>query len=151
MVEVAEESIIAASENLSFGRSWRFDFDLGEFAMTPTGKVASSEGTGAWLEWCKKAVQTERYRYLAYSRNYGQEYNDLIGAGLSRPALESEIRRITNETLMADERTASVSDFIFKWENERCFFTCTISNVLEETGTIEESVVMILWLFYRIT
>jgi hypothetical protein len=144
LIEVVEETAVETStENIPFGRSWKFDFELGEFAMTPTGKVARSEGTDAWLEWCKKAVQTERYRYLAYSRDYGQEYNDLIGSALSRPALESEIQRMTKEALMADERTASVSDIIFKWENERCYFTCTVSNVLEETGTIEESVVMI--------
>ncbi|WP_276355423.1 DUF2634 domain-containing protein [Cohnella caldifontis] len=132
------------SENdasVAFGRSWLFDFDAGEFVLTPTGKIAVAEETDAWLEWCRKALQTERYRYLIYSRDYGQEYEGLIGGGLSRPAVESEIRRITVETLMTDPRTASVDGFVFAWDGERCSFTCTITNVRDESGTITGSVV----------
>lgn len=126
---------------VSFGRSWRFDFGLGEFVMTPTGKIAVAADTDAWVEWCRKALQTERYRCMAYSRNYGQEFDGLIGSGLSRSAVESEIRRLTRETLMSDPRTARVDDFSFRWEEDRCYYTCTISNVRDETGSITGSVV----------
>ncbi|MCC3374741.1 DUF2634 domain-containing protein [Cohnella sp. REN36] len=124
-----------------FGRSWRFDFERGEFVLTPTGKVASSEGREAWLEWCKKALMTERYRYLAYSRDYGQEYEDYIGLGLSRAATESEIQRISTETLMADPRTAKVGGFTFRWDGDRCSFACEVTSVRDENGTLQGSVV----------
>ncbi|SFA83258.1 Protein of unknown function [Cohnella sp. OV330] len=125
----------------SFGRSWRFDFDAGEFVLTPTGKIAGSQDTDAWLEWCRKALATERYRHLVYSRLYGQEFESLIGLGLSRAAVESEIARIASETLLADPRTARVGGFTFAWQGDACSFVCSVTSVREEAGTIEGSVV----------
>lgn len=127
---------------VQFGRSWRFDFDAGEFVLTPTGRVAETQDTDSWLEWCKKALQTARYRYLVYSRNYGQEFDNLIGRHLTRAGNESEIKRIVTECLMVDHRTARVENFTFTWEDDQCFFTCEVSNVRGETGTISESVVI---------
>lgn len=109
--------------------------------MTPTGKVSVAEDADAWIEWCRKALQTERYRHVIYSRDHGQEFDGLIGSGLSRSAIESEIRRIATETLMNDPRTAGVDDFSFHWEVDRCYFSCAIKNVRDETGTITGSVV----------
>ncbi|XID92504.1 DUF2634 domain-containing protein [Paenibacillaceae bacterium WGS1546] len=139
--EVAEEPVESTEENIFFGRSWRFDFEAGEFVTTPTGKVAGSEGKDAWIEWCKKALQTERYRHLIYSRGYGQEFNELIRSGLTRSAIELEIERIATETLLADPRTASVDDFTFEWAEDGCYFTCVITNVHEETAEIDGRVV----------
>ncbi|CAI6068948.1 DUF2634 domain-containing protein [Cohnella sp. JJ-181] len=126
----------------SFGRSWRFDFDAGEFVLTPTGKIAgAAEDAEAWLEWCRKALATERYRHLVYSRLYGQEFESLIGLGLSRAAVESEIARIASETLLADPRTARVEGFTFAWQGDTCSFACSVTSVRDEAGTIEGSVV----------
>jgi len=135
--ELKDDLIDTGSENVFFGRSWTFDFDAGEFVTTPTGKVAGSEGKEAWVEWCKKALQTERYRHLVYSRNFGQEYNELIRSGLPRSAIEMEIERITTETLMSDPRTASVNGFTYEWVEEGCYFHCFVSNVHEETAEIQ--------------
>ncbi|BBI31459.1 DUF2634 domain-containing protein [Cohnella abietis] len=140
-INLPEEQIEEVSQNVSFGRSWRFDYNAGEFVMTPTGIVAVSAGTDAWLEWCKKALQTERYVYLIYSQNYGQEFNDLIRSNLPSSAIEAEIQRITTETLMIDPRTARVDGFSYQWEEECCYYTCVISNIYEEVATIQGSVV----------
>ncbi|WP_313731863.1 DUF2634 domain-containing protein [Cohnella nanjingensis] len=137
-VEDAEQS---AANEVPFGRSWRFDYDTGDFLMTPTGEVAPAQESEAWLEWCKKAIRTERYKYLVYSHSHGQEFEDLIGHGLSRPAIESEIIRITTETLLEDPRTASVDSFTFNWEDDSCFFNCSISNVRGDGSTLTGSVV----------
>jgi hypothetical protein len=130
------------ASQVKFGRSWRFDFDAGEFAMTPTGGIAESRGTDAWLEWCKKALMTARYRYLVYSRAYGQEFDDLISRHLTRAGNESEIKRIATECLMVDPRTAAVENFTFEWEGDAVYFTCEVSNVLDESGTVGGSVVI---------
>ena len=128
---------------IRFGRSWRFDFEKGDFVMTPTGKVIESKDVEAWLEWCQKALRTIRYRFVVYSRNYGQEFEDLIGRGFSHQAQESEIKRIATECLMVDLRTAAVENFIFEWKEDQCFFSCMVSNVRGETGIINGSVVSI--------
>ncbi|MBU5441202.1 DUF2634 domain-containing protein [Paenibacillus sp. MSJ-34] len=135
---VTEES----ANEVSFGRSWRFDFSVGDFVMTPTGKVAASNDTDAWVQWCNKAIRTPRYRHLIYSSDIGQEFDDLLGRGLSHAAFESEIQRIVTETLMVDPRTASVDNFSFYWEEDKCFFTCRITNVRDDSAEIAESVVI---------
>ncbi|AEG61697.1 DUF2634 domain-containing protein [Desulforamulus ruminis] len=127
---------------VAFGRSVRFDYDRGEFIMTPTGKIAGSTDTEAWMEWCQKALNTQRYRYLVYSRNYGQEYDELIGRHLTREGNESEMIRMTTECLMVDPRTASVQAFAFKWEEDRVYFTCEVVSVRGETGQINGEVKM---------
>ena len=131
------DSTPETTPSVQFGRSWRYDFEKGDFVLTPTGKVATSTDTDAWLEWCQKAIRTERYKYLVYSRNYGQEFEDLIARHLPRAANESEIIRIVTETLMVDPRTASVGNFTFRWEGDQCYFTCTVTNVRGQTGTVE--------------
>ncbi|MMZ66822.1 hypothetical protein D1872_293530 [compost metagenome] len=90
--------------------------------------------------WCEKAVRTPRYRHLIYSRDYGQEYDDLIGRGYSRAVLESEIERMTTEALMVDPRTAGVDSFTFEWSSYACQFTCNVKNVRDETITLEGGV-----------
>ena len=132
-----EEEFQETEDQIHFGRSWRFDYDAGDFVLTPTGKVADVQEVDAWLEWCKKAIRTERYKYLVYSRSYGQEFEDLIARHLPRAANESEIIRIVTETLMVDPRTASVGNFTFRWEGDQCFFTCEVTNVRGQTGTVE--------------
>lgn len=149
MADLFPATMIAADEllvetdasSVSFGRSWRFDFAAGEFVLTPTGRIAGAEDTDAWLEWCRKALATERYRHVVYSRLYGQEFESLIGLGLSRAAVESELARIAAETLLTDPRTARVGAFSFAWQRDACSFECQVTSVRDETGTIQGSVV----------
>lgn len=133
---------LPTSRQVQFGKSWRFDFDRGEFVLTPTGKVAEAQGASGWLEWCRKALMTARYRYLAYSRRYGQEFEDLIGRHLGCEANESEIKRMVTECLMLDPRTASISNFSFEWAGDEVYFTCEVANVLGDTTSLSGSVVI---------
>lgn len=127
---------------VQFGKSWRFDFDTGEFILTPTGKVAESQDVDAWIEWCKKALMTERYRWLVYGRFHGQEFEDLIRRNLNRAGNESEIKRIATDCLMVDPRTKSVDNFKFTWDGDKCFFTCDITNVRGQSANLSRSVVI---------
>ncbi|MGG3839642.1 DUF2634 domain-containing protein [Paenibacillus thiaminolyticus] len=135
--EWTEETEETAETDVAFGRSWRFDFEKGDFVMTPTRKVAAADETEAWVMWCQKAIRTPRYRHLIYSRDHGEEFDDLIGKGYSRAVIESEIQRIVTETLMVDPRTDTVDGFAFAWSGDGCHFSCRIQNVREETETIE--------------
>lgn len=127
-------------DQVQFGRSWFFDWDTRQFVMTPTKKVAKTDDTDAWVVWCQKAVRTARYRHIAYSQDYGSEFEDLIGKGYSQAFVESEIQRMVTEALMVDPRTADVGQFSFKWDGEACSFSCRITNVRDEEETLEGSV-----------
>lgn len=75
----------------------------------------SVQGYTDKLEAVKQAVykilNTERYKYIMYSWNYGVELEDLFGEPISYVCPELE-RRIT-EALTWDSRINSVSDFAF--------------------------------------
>lgn len=139
-IDVTELDTLA-SQTAVFGRSWRFDFAKGEFVLTPTGKVAMTDEKDAWVMWCEKAVRTPRYRHVIYSRDYGSELEDLLGNSYSRAVVESEVRRMVSETLLADARTAGVDQFEFSWEQDACSFSCRIRNVRDEMETIESVVI----------
>ncbi|MEK4356221.1 DUF2634 domain-containing protein [Paenibacillus sp. FSL M7-1455] len=137
--EDATEPATYEGSGAVFGRSWKFDFDAGEFVMSPTRKMAVADEKEAWVLWCEKAIRTPRYRHLIYSRDYGSELEELIGSG-NRAIQESEIRRMVSETLLADARTQNVDQFVFEWEGESCRFTCRITNIREEEAVLEGSV-----------
>lgn len=133
----------ATTSRVTFGDSFKFDFNAGEFVLTPTGKNAQTKNIDAWVEWCQKALMTARYRYLVYTRNYGQEFEDAIGQNYTKPAAESEIRRMAIECLTADPRTARVDNFVFTWlDASSVMFSCDIYNVLDESANITGSVVI---------
>lgn len=131
----------AATEQVQFPRSWRFDFDKGDFQLTPTGVIAPASELQAYIQWCMKALLTPRYRHLIYSRGYGQEFEDLIRRNLTRAGNESEIRRMVTEALMVDPRTASVGNFVFRWEDDVVYFSCEVTTVRGDTATLESKVV----------
>jgi len=135
-------SPVSAGRQVSFGRSWRFDFERGDFVPTATGGVAMSSDVQAWVEWCRKALMTARYRHLAYGRAYGQEFEDLIGRGLTREAAEAEIRRMVTECLTVDPRTASVGAFSFDRAGDAVYVTCEITSVRGEGASVGARVVV---------
>ena len=62
-----------------------------------------------------KILNTERYKYLIYSWNYGIELEDLFG----RPAkaVTGELERRITEALIQDDRINSVDSFVFDTSN----------------------------------
>lgn len=48
---------------------------------------------------------------MAYTFNYGQDYEDLIGSGLSVAALKSEVKRMTEEALLDNECILKLENF----------------------------------------
>ena len=58
-----------------------------------------------------KILNTQRYKYIIYSWNYGVELEDLVGQPTSYVC--SELQRRITEALTQDDRIESVSDFEF--------------------------------------
>lgn len=74
-------------------------------------------GTCDGLEAVKQAVfkilNTERYKYPIYSRNYGVELEHVFGKPLSYAV--PEIERVIKEALIQDDRITDVKDFSFEF------------------------------------
>lgn len=92
-------------ETGSVPKEYEIDFKTGQL----TGrKVEGSEAVKAWA-WL--ALQTARYRYPAYSWDYGQEYDDLVGQSYSRGYIEMELERMTEECLLVNPDITGIEDF----------------------------------------
>ena len=143
-VETAAEAVETAHDSqVRFGKSWCFDFEKGDFVHTPTGKMATADDIQAYTEWCYKALLTPRYRYLIYSRSYGQEFEELIRRNLTRDGNESEIKRIITEALMVDPRTAEVTNFKFTWSNNEVYVTFDAITARNENVQLQTKVVTV--------
>jgi len=93
------QATVAASTDLPLAKEYAWDFTSNDFLLVD-GKNVTVTGKEAVKVWLWKALQTPRYRYLAYSWNYGNELESLIAQGLSTEALKSELERYLKESLL---------------------------------------------------
>ncbi len=101
-------------------KEYGIDFNSGQL----TGEIV--EGLEAIKIWVWLALQVPRYRYYAYTWDYGSEFEDLIGQGYSNGYIESESRRMTEDCLLINPDIQSISDFHVSVEKD----TLTISFIV---------------------
>ena len=75
------------------------------------GEVQVLEGIEALKVWIEKNIRTARYRWPAYTWDYGTELDDLIGLSVSNDVLEREFERVIKEALSIDKRISEIKDF----------------------------------------
>lgn len=87
--------------------------------------IGDSKGYVDGIESLKQAIykvlNTEKYQYSIYSFDYGIELENLIGKDYDY--VKIELKRRIEECLLKDERINSVSNFLFKREDD--ILTCT--------------------------
>ncbi|KGO14293.1 phage-like element pbsx protein XkdS [Clostridium botulinum] len=115
---IEENNIEELKDPLQFKGSYLFDFKKGEFVTNPDGSIARANDLEAYVQWCYKAMATQRYK-LAYSDLYGQEFKNIMGKDICKSAIELEVKRMTEETLMVHPRTKDIDNFIFKWSENK--------------------------------
>lgn len=103
---------ISDEKRLPVYREWAFDFEKEELKKKH-GKYYLVEGNEALKIWIYKALKTERYIFVAYTKNYGSEVSTLIGIVEDEDILFSEISRYIEESLLVNPYIISVGDFIF--------------------------------------
>ncbi len=87
---------------------------------------------------CYKILNTERYRYVIYSWNYGVELEDLFGKPL--PYVYSELPRRIKEALMHDDRITDVTGFQLshqKGDVTAVFTVVTVAGDFETERTVK--------------
>lgn len=114
--EIITEEDVASDEPIGYRNGISFDYETGDFPRDGMNKLLDSNGIESWKSWCINCLQTERYKHLAYSTDFGIELDAALMAS-SREESESILTREITEALMADpyERTAYISDITFDW------------------------------------
>ena len=115
---------------VGYKESIYFDFETEDFLRDGSNKLMSCTGTDAWIQWCIKCLNTPRYERLAYSTDYGIDYNEIFSSK-SREEVESNITREVTEALNADpyKRLSYISNIQFEWVDDT-----TVNILLELVG-----------------
>ena len=109
---------LSDEKRLPMYREWAFDFEKEEL-KTKHGKYYLVEGNEALKIWIYKTLKTERYIFVAYTKNYGSEVSILIGTVEDEDILFSEISRYIEEALLVNPYIVDVGDFSFLHSNRQ--------------------------------
>jgi hypothetical protein len=130
---VLSDTTQSTNTTLPMAKEYAWDFDNNDFLLID-GKFQKVTGKDAVKVWVMKAMRTQRYRYQAYSWNYGHELEDLIGKGLSQEALTSEIERCTKETLMINPYITSITNLDLEISDNKITASFIVNTIYGEVN-----------------
>ncbi|MED1800293.1 DUF2634 domain-containing protein [Brevibacillus porteri] len=115
-------------------RTYKFDFETGQFAVRPDGKSLMIDGEEALLQKATKALHTDRYMFSIYSSDYGNELKELIRSDGTRAWKQAEAKRLVREALEYLYGIERCEKFSFQWESNilKIFF-----EIITEEGVLE--------------
>jgi len=133
--------IVGATENtvVAFPKSWLWDWDICDFVQTGSGDVVEVDGLTAWVQWCVKAILTQRLAFVVYDWNYGADIESCLKQP-TRAVTEAELEREITEALLTDPRTAEVKNFRFEWNGDELTVWFTVVNALGQPAEIQVGV-----------
>ncbi|KNF10052.1 protein of unknown function DUF2634 [Gottschalkia purinilytica] len=113
--------------------AWDFEKNI---PLLLDGKLKKLEGNKALEVWIYKALKTERYRYLAYSWDYGHELESIIGSTFSRKAKESEVKRYVEEALTVNPYIKEISEFRVEFDKDNLYLEFVVKTVYGEVDIV---------------
>ncbi len=116
----------SAENELKVYQEFAWDFDKQKFIYDKYGRHVIVEKNEAIKVWIFKALQTERFRYLAYSGQYGLEVEKFIGKVMGVQERYSELKRCIVECLMVNPYIRSIRNLQFETNKDKvvCSFDC---------------------------
>ncbi len=104
MLPLNDKDILQINESTEPSNTFFIDFEKGRISGFIDEKEAVKQAIMLILN-------TERYKFLIYSWNYGAELEALIGT--HPDIVEDEVERLISEALLQDDRITTVYDFEF--------------------------------------
>lgn len=123
----------AQAAALPMFKEYAWDFDNNDFLLND-GKTQIVEGLEALKVWIWKALKTPRYRYLAYTWNYGQELENLVGQELTPSVAQSEGKRYLEEALTINPYITGIKDVSFTQEGAKFNADFTVVTIYGEVS-----------------
>lgn len=125
ILETVTSENSAASKQFVMPQEYAWDFDRDCFQLVD-GKLSTVTGQDAVKTWAMKALRVPRYRYLAYSWNYGHELEDLFGQSLSKEAALSEAKRYISEALLVNPHIRDIKNLKVNLEETTLKVSCSL-------------------------
>lgn len=129
---------VQADDEVTYPSAPLWDFEAGDFVQSG-GRIAMVDGYRAWVQWCVKAVITERATYLVYTDEHGTDLEELSQLA-TRDEVESQITDTITDALLIDPRTSSVTGFTFEWEGDECRVGFTVEPTIGTTERVEVAI-----------
>jgi len=114
-------------------QEYAWDFTNNDF-LIENGKFTIVTGIEALKVWIYKALKIPKYKYMAYTQNYGNEFDELIGGKFSDAAIQSEIGRYLKESLLVNKNITGIKDIIATIDKHKLSIDFTASTVYGEVG-----------------
>lgn len=92
-------------------KEYAYDMKLNEFKYK-NGKHYFVYDNDALQIWILKAFKTTRNKYIAYTSNFGNEIDSLVGTTVSTAIKKEELKRYIVETLMCNPYIKSIDDIV---------------------------------------
>ena len=108
---------VSSATELPLFKEYAWNFEEDHFIYDDNGNHILLEGNEALKIWCYKALRTERFMYLAYTRNFGMEVYPFMAKVMSVGQRKSELKRIIIECLMINPYIVSVDSVTFDETN----------------------------------
>lgn len=120
MLPLNDKDILQIDESTETSNTFFIDFEKGRIS----GFVDERE---AVKQAIMLILNTERYKFLIYSWNYGVELEELIGT--HPDIVEDEVERLISEALLQDDRITAVYDFEFSRNKDTLLVSFKVDSV----------------------
>lgn len=122
------------TSDLPTPKEYAWDFENDCFLYDADGRLKIVEGDEAIKIWIYKALSTERFRYLAYSWQYGIELRPFIGKVMGVQQRYSEIKRVIVECLMVNPYIKSIDSIDIQHEGDTVDISITLTTIYGEVS-----------------
>lgn len=109
--------------------AWNFEDNIPIFR---NGAPLILEGKEAVQTWAWKALNTERFKYIIYTWNFGNEVNTLIGQSYTMDLKIAEAKRYIEECLLINPYITKITNVDVKFSNETVEIMCSLETIYGE-------------------
>ena len=130
------EAARSGGSTAHWGIAPEFDYDTGDIVLDSAGRVEMADKAQSWIEWCQKAMITQRGAYGAYP-SFGADMLSAMNAG-GREASQAAIANAAADALLNDPcgRTLSVGEFAFEWAGDSAEITFKVCGADGASGNV---------------
>nr|DAS46164.1 MAG TPA: Protein of unknown function (DUF2634) [Caudoviricetes sp.] len=120
MLPLNDKDILQINESTESSNTFFIDFEKGRISGFIDEKEAVKQAIMLILN-------TERYKFLIYSWNYGAELEALVGT--HPDIVEDEAERLISEALLQDDRITAVYDFEFSRNRDTLLVSFKVDSI----------------------
>lgn len=131
-----QPDVAISADTLPIFAEWAYDYKNKELLLKNKMPylVYKNDALEIWI-WKALHPESERFAYLAYTPEYGNEFNNLIARFVNSDVKKSELQRIITEALLCNPYILSVSDFLFEQTGSVMNIEATVTTIYGKLTT----------------